>query len=101
MQRLISNALDLQEELTAFIDEQIRQRNDKASKIPDTALAAAAKLRPILNTFKYCVGLLESERMGTLAHVAEVEILMRKSVADAFRHLSTRHDRTTRLEQVP
>jgi hypothetical protein len=39
--------------------------------------------------------------MGTPAHVAVVEILMPKSVADAFRRLSTHCDRTIPLEQAP
>jgi hypothetical protein len=97
MERLISNALDLQGELATFIEEQIWQRYDKASLISNTVLAAAAMLQPILNTFKYYIELRESKSLGTLAHVAEMEVLMPNSLLDAFRHLFTRRDRTIRL----
>jgi hypothetical protein len=74
--RLNSNALDLQEELTTFVNPQTYHRNENANRVADHAWIAADTMLPILNTFKSCVELLASERMGTLAQVLEVEILI-------------------------
>jgi hypothetical protein len=48
---------------------------------------------PILNTFKYSIELLEADRMESIAHVLEAEILVRKAIWEPFRLLARRWDR--------
>jgi hypothetical protein len=77
MQRLIQNALWLRTELTQFIETQIESRNENLTHIPERAWKAEMTMMPILKTFKYSIEILETERMGTLAHVPKVEIMPR------------------------
>jgi hypothetical protein len=55
MHRLISNALNLQEELTSFVNQQMKLSDEKANQVPNIAWTAAEKPLPILNAFKYCM----------------------------------------------
>jgi hypothetical protein len=93
MQRLVQNALGLKTELTRFVEAQIQMRNENASPVPPEAWHTAEMLLPILNTFKYSIELLEADRMGSIAHVLEAEILVRKAIWEPFRLLARRQDR--------
>jgi hypothetical protein len=83
MYRLIKNALKLKPDITKFL-AKLTEDDRNVHPIPDSAWNCAEKIRPVLKTFKYWVGLLESNRLGTLAHVLEAIKMIRMSISSLF-----------------
>jgi hypothetical protein len=101
MYRLIHNALELKDEIMDFIDEQMSLGNRNAKQVPEETWHAAEVLNPILETFHYCGELMEKDKFGTLGHVIEVELLMRKAIASRFRSLMESGNCHLREDQIP
>jgi hypothetical protein len=85
MYRLIKNALKLKGSVTKFLAKLNEEREDRNVRlIPETVWSSAEKFKPVLETFKYWVGLSESNRLGTLAHVLEAVKMIRMSVLNLY-----------------